>query len=151
MDIRPDDLSAPEVQALLAAHVADMHRISPPGSVHVLDLDGLRKPEVSFYTLWIEGRLAGCGALKELDPTHGELKSMRTAAGFRGRGVGAAMLAHLLAVAKTRGYTRVSLETGSQPFFQPAWALYEGAGFRDCPPFATYVEDPNSRFMTKAL
>ncbi len=151
MDLRPDDLSSPEVQALLAAHVADMYRISPPGSVHVLNLEGLRKPEVRFYTLWIDGQLAGCGALKELDPTHGELKSMRTAEGFRGRGVGGAMLAHLLAEARARGYTRVSLETGSQPFFAPAWALYEGAGFRDCPPFDHYVEDPNSRFMTKVL
>ena len=151
MDIRPDDLSAPEVQALLAAHVADMHRISPPGSVHVLDVEGLRKPEVSFYTLWIEGRLAGCGALKELDPTHGELKSMRTAEGFRGHGVGKAMLAFLLGEARRRGYARLSLETGSQPFFAPAWALYEAAGFTDCPPFAIYFEDPNSRFMTKAL
>ena len=151
MDIRPDDLSAPEVQALLAAHVADMHRISPPGSVHVLDVEGLRKPEVSFYTLWIEGRLAGCGALKELDPTHGELKSMRTAEGFRGHGVGKAMLAFLLGEARRRGYARLSLETGSQPFFAPAWALYEAAGFTDCPPFANYREDPNSRFMTKAL
>ncbi len=151
MEIRPDDLSAPEVQALLTAHVADMYRISPPGSVHVLDLDGLRQLDVRFYTLWIDGALAGCGALKELDPTHGELKSMRTAEAFRGRGVGKAMLTHLLAVAEAHGYTRVSLETGSQPFFAAAWALYEAAGFTDCPPFDHYVDDPNSRFMTKAL
>lgn len=151
MDLRRDDLTRPEVHALLAAHVADMHRISPPGSVHVLDLDGLRKPEITFWSAWIDGRLAGCGALKELDPTHGELKSMRTAEAFRGRGVGRAILDHLLAEAKARGYARVSLETGSQPFFAPAWALYEAAGFRDCPPFDPYVEDSNSRFMTKAL
>ncbi|HJV21047.1 MAG TPA: GNAT family N-acetyltransferase, partial [Holophagaceae bacterium] len=128
-----------------------MHRISPPGSVHVLDVEGLRKPGVSFWSLWIDGALAGCGALKELDPTHGELKSMRTADVFRGRGVGKAMLAFLLAEAKARGYTRVSLETGSQPFFAPAWALYEAAGFTDCAPFDPYVDDPNSRFMTKTL
>ena len=151
MLIRRDDLSGPEVQALLAAHVADMYRISPPGSVHVLDLDGLRRPEVSFWSLWIDGRLAGCGALKELDPRHGELKSMRTAPEFRGRGVGKAMLAFLLAEAKNRGYTRLSLETGSQPFFAPAWALYERAGFRDYPPFDHYREDPNSRFMSLEL
>lgn len=151
MDIRRDDLSNSEVQALLAAHVADMYRISPPGSVHVLDLDGLRQPEITFWSLWIEGQLAGCGALKELDPTHGEIKSMRTAPTFRGRGVGKTMLTHLLAVALERGYSRVSLETGSQPFFAPAWALYRSAGFTDCPPFDHYGDDPNSVFMTKAL
>ncbi len=151
MRIRPDDLSSPEIHALLAAHVADMYRISPPGSVHVLDVEGLRQPGLSFWSLWIDGELAGCGALKELDPTHGELKSMRTAPAFRGRGVGKAMLSHLLAEARHRGYTRVSLETGSQPFFAPAWALYRSAGFTDCPPFDHYVDDPNSVFMTKAL
>ncbi|HJW34822.1 MAG TPA: GNAT family N-acetyltransferase [Holophagaceae bacterium] len=151
MDIHPDDLTHPDVQALLAAHVADMYRISPPGSVHVLDLDGLRQPGVSFWSLWIDGALAGCGALKELDPTHGELKSMRTAEAFRGHGVGKAMLTYLLAEAQRRGYTRVSLETGSQPFFAPAWALYRSAGFTDGPPFDHYVDDPHSVFMTKEL
>lgn len=151
MDIRRDDLSSSEVRELLAAHVADMYHISPPGSVHVLDLDGLRQPEITFWSLWIEGELAGCGALKELDPTHGEIKSMRTAPAFRGRGVGKAMLAHLLAVARERGYTRLSLETGSQPFFAPAWALYRSAGFTECPPFDHYVDDPNSVFMTRLL
>jgi putative acetyltransferase len=151
MEIRPDDLSSPEVRELLAAHLADMHRISPPGSVHVLDLEGLRAPEVSFWSLGIDGRLAGCGALKELDPAHAEIKSMRTAPAFRGRGVGRAMLAHLLAVAQARGYRRVSLETGSQPFFAPAWALYRGAGFTDCPPFDHYSDDPHSVFMTLVL
>jgi putative acetyltransferase len=151
MDIRRDDLTSLEVQSLLAAHVADMHRISPPGSVHVLDLDGLRQPEVTFWSLWIEGQLAGCGALKELDSSHGEIKSMRTAPAFRGRGVGRAMLTHLLAVAQERGYARLSLETGSQPFFAPAWALYRSAGFAECPPFDHYVDDPHSLFMTKAI
>ncbi len=151
MDIRIDNLSSPEIRTLLEAHVADMYRISPPGSVHVLDVEGLRQPEVTFWSLWIEGQLAGCGALKELDATHGEVKSMRTAEAFRGRGVGRAMLDHLLAEASARGYARVSLETGSQPFFAPAWALYRGAGFTECPPFDHYVDDPNSVFMTKAL
>lgn len=151
MDIRSDDLSGPEVQALLAAHVTDMYRISPPGSVHVLDLDGLRQPEVAFWSAWIDGQLAGCGALKELDATHCELKSMRTAPTFRGQGVAKAMLTHLLAEAAARGYARVSLETGSQPFFAPAWALYRSAGFTECPPFDHYWDDPNSVFMSKVL
>jgi len=151
MRIESDDLTRPEVIALLNEHLSNMFELSPPESVHALDLDKLRQPEISFWTAWDDGGLLGCGALKELDPTHGELKSMRTAPAFRGRGVGKAMLNHLLAEARHRGYTRVSLETGSQPFFAPAWALYRSAGFTDCPPFDRYADDPNSVFMTKAL
>lgn len=151
MQIRLDDLAGPEVRALLAEHLRSMRSISPPESVHALDLDGLRAPDVTFWTAWSGTRLLGCGALKELDRGHGEVKSMRTAAAHRGSGVARALLAHIVAEARCRGYARLSLETGSQHAFAPARRLYEGAGFSYCPPFAAYVEDPNSVFMTTLL
>lgn len=128
-----------------------MRAVSPPESVHALDLEGLRKPEMTFWTLWDGEMLAGCAALKELTPEHGELKSMRTAATFRRRGVGARLLAHVIDEASERGYARLSLETGSQPFFLPAHQLYARFGFVPCDPFAHYKDDPNSVFMTRAL
>lgn len=151
MEIRLDDLAGPEIRALLEEHLANMRRISPPGSVHALDLDGLRRPEVAFWTAWEDGTLLGCGALKQLGPRHGEIKSMRTAESARRRGVARAMLDHLLAEARRRGWERVSLETGSQPFFEPARRLYASAGFQPCGPFADYPDDPNSCFMTLEL
>lgn len=151
MEIRLDDLRGPEIRALLEEHLANMRRISPPGSVHALDLDGLRRPGVTFWTAWEGGALLGCGALREIDPRHGEIKSMRTAEAARRRGVARAMLAHLLAEARRRGYARLSLETGSQPAFEPARRLYAGAGFEPCGPFEGYTADPNSAFMTLAL
>lgn len=151
VEIRPDDLSGPAVQALLAEHLADMHSISPPESVHALDVEGLCKPDITFWAAWSGSELLGCGALKELDPSHGEVKSMRTAAAHRRKGVAQALLRHLVAVAIGRGYQRLSLETGSQDEFEPARRLYEGFGFSHCPPFGGYTEDPNSVFMTKDL
>jgi putative acetyltransferase len=151
MDIRLDDVRGPEIAALLQEHLRDMHRVSPPESVHALDLESLRQPDITFWTMWDAGRLAGCGALKELDSQHGEIKSMRTASSHRRQGVATQLLQHLLAEAKQRGYTRVSLETGSMDFFLPARALYASFGFEPCPPFADYIADPNSIFMTKAL
>jgi putative acetyltransferase len=151
MDIRIDDLRGPEIAALLQEHLRDMHRVSPPESVHALDLESLRQPDITFWTVWDEGILAGCGALKELDPQHAEIKSMRTAASHRRRGVAKQMLQHILDEAKRRGYTRVSLETGAMNFFTPARALYASFGFKNCPPFSDYIEDPNSVFMTKEL
>lgn len=151
MHIRPDDLTGDAIRALLAEHLRRMHEISPPESVHALDLDGLRAPDVAFWSVWSDGELLGCGALKELDAAHGEVKSMRTAAAHLRKGVAAAMLRHLLAEARRRGYARVSLETGSQPAFEPARRLYAGFGFVPCGPFASYVEDPNSIFMTLEL
>jgi putative acetyltransferase len=151
MDIRLDDLSGPEIRALLAEHLESMHQISPPESVHALDLDALRKPEITFWTVWSGGDLMGCGALKELSPTHGEVKSMRTSSAHRRRGVAKLVLDHLVGEAKRRGYDRLSLETGSQKPFEPAHRLYESFGFTYCGPFGDYVEDPNSVFMTKAL
>jgi putative acetyltransferase len=129
----------------------DLHALSPPESVHALDLDGLRRPGITFWTAWSGRELVGCGALKELDPAHGEIKSMRTARAQRRRGIGRAMLEHILAEARARRYGRVSLETGSQPPFAPARRLYEGFGFDYCGPFAGYVADPNSVFMTRTL
>lgn len=151
MDIRRDDLTGAEIAELLHEHLRDMHRVSPPESIHALDLEGLRKPDITFWTIWDEGILAGCGALKELDRHHAEIKSMRTAFSHRRKGVAKQMLQHLLKEAKQRGYTRVSLETGSMEFFIPARILYASFGFAYCPPFADYIADPNSVFMTKAL
>jgi putative acetyltransferase len=151
MDIRIDDLRGPEIAALLQEHLRDMYRVSPPESVHALDLDSLRKPDITFWTIWDADILAGCGAIKELDPQHAEIKSMRTASSHRRKGVAKQLLQHLLDEAKQRGYTRVSLETGSMDFFMPARALYASFGFKNCPPFSDYIEDPNSVFMTKEL
>ena len=151
MEIKLDDLSGPEIRALLEEHLQNMHSISPPESVHALDLDGLRKPEISFWTVWSGDELLGCGALKEIDARHGEIKSMRTAAAHRRSGVGRAVLTHIIGEALNRKYTRLSLETGSQDAFKPARRLYESFGFSYCPPFEGYFEDPNSVFMTKPL
>lgn len=151
MEIRRDDLSGAEIQALLAEHVTDMHRISPRESVHALDLDGLRQPNITFWTVWSGAALLGCGALKELNARHGEVKSMRTARVHRRTGVGKAMLVHILDEAKRRGYDRLSLETGSMKEFEPARRLYAGFGFTPCEPFADYWIDPNSVFMTKRV
>ena len=126
-----------------------MRAISPPESVRALDLDGLRRPEITFWTAWSGNALLGCGALKELSPDHGEVKSMRTARAHRRGGVARAMLAHIVAEARRRGYERLSLETGSMAEFAPARSLYERFGFRYCEPFAGYVDDPNSVFMTR--
>lgn len=151
MDLKRDDLSSPEVRSLLEEHLRDMLGQSPRESVHALDLAGLRQPELTLWTLWSGAELLGCGALKELDPRHGEIKSMRTASAHRRQGVGAALLRHLLDQARARGYLRLSLETGAQDAFEPARRLYEQFGFTRCPPFGDYREDPNSVFMTKAL
>ncbi|HJV47813.1 MAG TPA: GNAT family N-acetyltransferase [Geothrix sp.] len=151
MLITRDDLSGPAIRALLAEHLQNMRSISPPESVHALDLSGLRKPEITFWTIWSGGDLLGCGALKELDPRHGEIKSMRTSVAHRRKGVARAMLEHILSEAATRGYEQLSLETGAQEPFEPARRLYESFGFQRCPPFGDYREDPNSVFMTRRL
>ena len=151
MDIRRDDLAGPEIRALLDEHLANMASQSPPESVHALGLDALRQPDITFWTAWENGELAGCGALKELDRGHGEIKSMRTARSHRRTGVAKAMLGHILAEARRRAYHRVSLETGSMQAFEPARRLYASFGFVGCAPFGDYVEDPNSVFMTRTL
>lgn len=151
MSIRIDDLTGAAIIALLEQHLQAMRSVSPPGSCHVLDLEGLRRPEVTFWSLWDGDVLAGCGAIKQIDATHAEIKSMRTADGHHRKGVGSKVLRHILDEAQRRGYRRLSLETGSQPYFDPARRLYESFGFRECPPFEGYVEDPHSIFMTREL
>jgi putative acetyltransferase len=151
MQIRVDDLAGSEIRALLTEHLDDMHRLSPPESVHALDLTALLKPEITFWTVWSQGEMLGCGALKELTPSHGEIKSMRTASAHRRKGVARAMLEHIIVEARKRSYARLSLETGSMPAFEPARSLYERFGFTYCSPFADYTEDPNSVFLTRAL
>ena len=151
MEIAIDDPARPDVRELLTEHLAEMHATSPPESVHALDVAGLLLPGITFWTVRREGDLLGCGALKELDPDHGEIKSMRTASSARGAGVATAMLRHLLEQATARGYSRVSLETGSQEFFAPARRLYERHGFTPCGPFDDYADDPNSAFFTRRL
>ncbi len=151
MQIRIDDLTSPEIAELLNEHLQDMYAASPPESVHALDLGKLRKPEITFWSVWDNNELVGCGAIKELDSTHAEIKSMRSSNRFRGKGVGKKMLEHILAVASQRNYQRLSLETGSQDFFIPARKLYERYGFEVCGPFSDYKEDPYSVFMTRKL
>lgn len=142
-----DDLSGAQIQALVALHLAGMHASSPACKVHALPLDKLRAPGVTFYSAWADGDLAAIGALKELDGTHGELKSMRAAPHWRGRGMGEAMLHHLLGVARARGYRWVGLETGRTEEFAPAVALYTKHGFRPCPAFGDYVVDEFSQCL----
>ncbi|WP_294367254.1 GNAT family N-acetyltransferase [Pseudacidovorax sp.] len=153
--IRLDDLRDARIARFLEEHLADMRRVSPPESVHALDLEGLRRPEIRFWSAWTQDgadeALAGTVALKRLDEGHAELKSMRTAAHLRGRGIAAQLLAHALAEARAAGHMRMSLETGSQPFFAPARALYARHGFAPCPPFGDYGPDPASCFMTRGL
>ena len=151
MHVKIDDLSGPEIHELLREHLQNMHLHSPAESVHALDLEGLRRPEITFWTVWDGGELLGCGALKELGPRHAEIKSMRTAAAHLRRGVAAHLLRHILEEAGRRGYARLSLETGSAEAFEPARRLYAGFGFTYCGPFADYVEDPYSVFMTREL
>lgn len=149
--IRPDDLQDPLVHALLREHLAGVALHSPPESIHALDLDGLRAPGMSFWTVWDGEDLLACGALKELDATHGEVKSMRTAAAHLRKGAARAMLDHIVAEARHRSYRRLSLETGTAAAFEPAHRLYASAGFVPCGPFADYVDDPYSCFMTLEL
>jgi putative acetyltransferase len=151
MEIQIDDLTGWEIARLLQEHLANMAQNSPAESMHALSLEELRQPGITFWSVWEGGELLGCGALKELDPQHGEIKSMRTAAMHRRKGVAATLLEHILEEARRRNYKRVSLETGSMEAFAPARRLYARFGFTACGPFADYSEDPNSVFMTKEL
>ena len=151
MEIRADDLTGPEIAALIHEHLHHMHAQSPPESVHALDLTALRQPDVTFWSVWEGAELLGCGALKQLAPQHGEIKSMRTASQHLRKGVAAALMRHIVEQARQRGYSRLSLETGSTEGFAPALRLYERFGFHRCDPFADYAEDPFSVFMTRDL
>jgi putative acetyltransferase len=156
--IRLDDLQDRRIAAFMEEHLEDMHATSPPESVHALDLQRLRQSDIQFWTAWLTdiaapapGRLVGTGALKSLSRTHAELKAMRTAAAVRGQGVARAMLEHILGKAVDAGCERISLETGTQPFFEPARRLYQRYGFEECAPFGSYRPDPYSCFMTRTL
>jgi len=151
MQITLDDLTDPAVVALLDGHVAQLRSISPPESSHALDLDGLRTPGVTFWVARDGDEVLGCGALTEVAPGHGEVKSMRTAPTAQRRGVARAVLGEILAEARRRGLARLSLETGSAEFFAPARALYAAHGFTECGPFGRYRLDPHSIFMTLEL
>jgi putative acetyltransferase len=151
LQIRVDDLQGAQILALLEQHLRAMHSTSPPESVHALDLSGLRQPDITFWTIWDGDALAGCAALKALSAEHAEIKSMRTADAYQRQGVAAQLLRHLIGEAQRRGYRRLSLETGSMAYFDPARRLYARFGFTPCPPFEGYVADPNSVFMTKLL
>lgn len=149
--IQSANLDTPEFAALIDTHADLMLSLSPPGSCHFLPMDGLRTPDVTVWEMRHGDDLIGCGALQELSATHGEVKSMHTLSVHRGAGLGRKMLHHVLSVAKARGYTRLSLETGSMDGFKPSRTLYRSVGFEICPPFGDYVEDPNSVFMTLEL
>jgi len=151
VSITEDGLDDPDVLALLREHLQGMADHSPPESIHALDVGGLKAPGITFWTMRDGSEVLGCIALKQLDERHGEIKSMRTASAHLRKGVGAALLEHLVAEARRRGYERLSLETGSGPGFEAAHALYRKFGFVECGPFADYREDPFSRFMTIVL
>jgi putative acetyltransferase len=151
IEIRPDRSVSPQVLPLLQRHLDLMHASSPPESVHALDPAALDTPDVAFYTLREGDLVLGMGAIKRIDGNHAEIKSMHVVAEARGRGLARVMLDHLLVQAAALGYRQLSLETGVEPVFAPARALYVGAGFEYCGPFEGYVLDPNSVFMTKAI
>jgi putative acetyltransferase len=150
-DIRRGDLDDPRIVALLRHHYDMCHAVTPKCSAHVFTLEQLAAPEIDFWTAWDGETLLGVGAMKPLDPAHGEVKSMHTAEAARRRGVGGAILRHIMATSQARGIARLSLETGSFAYFAPAVALYRAHGFVDCPPFGDYRPDPNSLFLTRAL
>lgn len=149
--IAVDDPRSPDVRALLEQHLAFAHQHTPPEDVHAMAPDALSAENVTFYSLREDGRVVAVGALRQLDPAHAEIKSMHTVASARGRGFGRAMVEHLVAVARTRGCSRVSLETGTMEAFAPARALYGALGFVECEPFAGYWDSPNSVCMTLDL
>jgi putative acetyltransferase len=149
--ISVDDPRAPDVRALLAAHLTFARAQTPPEDAHALDVEELLDPAVRLFSLRCDGALIAVGALKRLDPEHAEVKSMHTVASARRRGAGRRMLEHLVAVARAEGYRRLSLETGSMAAFAPARTLYASAGFRPCEPFGEYRLSPNSTYMTRTL
>ncbi|MFN6527706.1 GNAT family N-acetyltransferase [Nostoc sp. ChiSLP03a] len=151
LQISSDDLTGKKIADLLQEHIENMHEMTPPGSVHALDLEALCSPDITFWTAWEGSELLGCGALKELDSRSGEIKSMRTAKAHRRRGVASKILERIIKEAERRTYDRLYLETGAIPEFAPARALYTQHGFEYRGPFANYIDDPNSVFMTLAL
>ncbi len=151
MQIREDDLRGKKIAAFLREHLENMHAVTPPGSVNAFPLEALRLPDITFWSVWEDDDLLGCGALKELDAKSGEVKSMRTAVAHRGKGVGSRVLEHIIKEAQRRAYGCLYLETGASAEFAPARALYLRYGFEYRGPFGDYRDDPNSAFMTKKL
>jgi len=151
LEIKIDDLKGQEVAQLVGEHLHKMNLQSPPESIHALGLEALRHSDITFWSAWEDGELLGCGALKELNRQHGEIKSMRTTSTHLRKGVAKRILQHIIEEAKSRGYRRLSLETGSMDYFEPARKLYLSFGFQFCGPFSDYIEDPNSMFMTMEL
>lgn len=149
--IAEDDPRDPEITKLLDAHLTLMRSLSPPESVHALDLDDLSTPDITFWSVRVVQKVIGCAALKTLTPTHGEVKSMHVATSQRGSGVANRLMEHILAAALSKGLERLSLETGSDAAFQPARSLYARHGFSETGPFGDYVTDPHSTFMTVIL
>ena len=151
MEIRTGELSNPHVIKLLQTHHNDMLKHSPVESVHALDVSKLTHPNITFYSLWIDNNLAGVGALKALNTTHGEIKSMRTSSNYLRQGIAAKLLTHIIKQAALRGYKTISLETGTAEAFLPAQKLYVQFGFKECEPFGNYELDPYSLFMSKSV
>ena len=151
MKLIKEDLQGPEIAALLNEHLREMEKHSPPESIHALDLNKLRQPNIHFWSLWDEERIVGCGALKLLDARHAEIKSMRVTYEYRGKGIAKTILSHLIEAAASKGVEKLSLETGSMAAFEPARNLYLSFGFEFCEPFDSYIEDENSVFMTKQI
>ena len=151
MNIRIDDLRGPEIQELLHEHLQSMTLHSPPESIHALDIEELQQPDVTFWTVWEDDELLGCGALMALTSEHAEIKSMRTSSAHLRKGVARTLLNYIVREARARGYRRLSLETGSAKAFEPARELYLSSGFEYCEPFAEYIEDPYSVFMTREI
>jgi putative acetyltransferase len=151
MQIKVDDLEGQAIIELLEEHMMDMQSSSPPESVHALDINGLKSPDITFWSAWEGEELLGCGALKELSPTMGEVKSMRTSADHQRKGVALQLVKTIIETSQERGYKQLFLETGSMVEFEAARLLYSRAGFTQCSPFSTYEEDPNSVFMTRQL
>jgi len=151
MDIRVGELKNEDVISLLKEHHEDMLIHSPPESVHALDLSALEAPNITFWSFWLDNKLAGVGALKEINKTHGEIKSMRTSSDHLRKGIAGKLLNHIINQANIRSYKRLSLETGTMDVFLPAQKLYQQFGFEACQPFGNYKEDPYSMFMTKIL
>lgn len=150
-DIARESPLGPDLALLMARHTADMQSETPPESIHMLDASALDRPEIAFFVLREAGAPVAMGALKRIDASHAEIKSMHVLAEARGRGLSKAMLTHLVTEGRRAGYLRLSLETGVQPMFEPARRLYVAAGFAECPPFEGYAPDPNSVFLTRAL
>jgi putative acetyltransferase len=151
LEIVIDNLAGPQIASFLQEHVQEMLSVTPVESKHALDLDALRQPEITFWSVLDGGAVVGCGAIKRLDPVHAEVKSMRTSSARKRSGIASLLLGHIITEARAMGFTRLSLETGSAGFFLPARRLYEKFGFEYCGPFADYRPDPNSVFLTRTL